>query len=224
MAGHVTLRILVGGDHDPRKLTLEAGIPETVDELYLKIKTIFGLDKPFRLQYQDKDFGNEYMNLLSTCEIQDRSTLKIMYLPIEATTSGVHMTLGSCSSPMNLADRMFTSASSQDEDGVSFNSQDSTILMSSPTTSSEMSSPETRLCSWPEVFVVPKFTCAAELQLEKANEEFKKNGTLLSPSPKLRSDILEGIAEELIKYTAYPKNNQLEEAAKALTEAHPCLR
>ena len=44
--------------------------------LLLEIKTVFGLKEQFRLQYKDVDFGNEYMNLMSTSEIQDRGTLK----------------------------------------------------------------------------------------------------------------------------------------------------
>ena len=53
--------------------------------------------------------------------------------------------------------------------------------------------------------------------------EVVAHGTLLSPTPKTRSDILEGLAEEIMKYTAYPKDEQLEEVAKALIQSHPCL-
>ncbi|XP_075336575.1 uncharacterized protein LOC142397106 isoform X1 [Odontesthes bonariensis] len=59
--------------------------------------------------------------------------------------------------------------------------------------------------------------------LQTGNDEFKSHGTFLSPTPKVRSDILEGLAEEIIKYTAYPRDEQLEEVAKALTQLHPCL-
>ncbi|XP_042611293.1 uncharacterized protein LOC109049315 [Cyprinus carpio] len=62
------------------------------------------------------------------------------------------------------------------------------------------------------------------MQLQKGNDEFNASGTLLSLTPKLRSDILEGIAEEIIKYTAYPKDNQFEKVAEALIQTHPCLR
>lgn len=59
--------------------------------------------------------------------------------------------------------------------------------------------------------------------LQTGNDEFKAHGTFLSPTPKVRSDILKGLAEEIIKYTAYPRDEQLEEVAKALTQSHPCL-
>lgn len=41
--------------------------------------------------------------------------------------------------------------------------------------------------------------------------------------PKVRSDILEGLAEELIKYTAYPKDDPFEELSQALVQTHLCL-
>ncbi|ROI42828.1 hypothetical protein DPX16_7105 [Anabarilius grahami] len=47
---------------------------------------------------------------------------------------------------------------------------------------------------------------------------------LLIPPPKLRSDILEGMAEEIFRYAAYPSDSQLDQAAEALINAHPCLR
>jgi len=47
---------------------------------------------------------------------------------------------------------------------------------------------------------------------------------LLIPPPKLRSDILEGMAEEIFRYAAYPTDSQHDQAAEALINAHPCLR
>lgn len=78
-------------------------------------------------------------------------------------------------------------------------------------------------CSWPKVFVVPRFSYFAEMILHDGNDEFNAHGTLLSSTPKTRSDILEGLAEEIMKYTAYPKDELLEDVAKALIQSHPCL-
>lgn len=47
--------------------------------------------------------------------------------------------------------------------------------------------------------------------LQTGNNEFKAQGTFLSLMPKVRSDILERLAEE---HTAYPRDEQLEEVAK----------
>lgn len=43
-----------------------------------------------------------------------------------------------------------------------------------------------------------------ELKLQQANTAFKANGILLGPDPKLKSSILDGLAEEIVKYKVYP--------------------
>ncbi|XP_020555576.1 uncharacterized protein LOC110013549 [Oryzias latipes] len=88
------------------------------------------------------------------------------------------------------------------------------------------SSPETQpsgLYSWPNVFHVPKFTYEAEFELQQRNIEFETNGTYFNPGPKLKGNLLDGLAQEMMKYTNYPKDYQCEEVAAALTRAHPCL-
>nr|XP_023662616.1 uncharacterized protein LOC111841242 [Paramormyrops kingsleyae] len=93
-------------------------------------------------------------------------------------------------------------------------------------TSTPHSSPETQLSglsSWPKIFVVPKFTYDAEFELHQKNIEFETNGTYFNPGPKLKGVILDGLAQEMMKYTKYPKDYQCEEVAAALTRAHPCL-
>ncbi len=80
MLSLVILRIVFGGDDDARKLTLKTGIPKSVDDLFLEIMTVFGVKQKFRLQYKDKDFGNEYINLMSTSQIEDRGTPKVIFL------------------------------------------------------------------------------------------------------------------------------------------------
>ncbi|XP_059358598.1 uncharacterized protein LOC132096930 [Carassius carassius] len=221
MAGPVSFRILFGSEDDATKLTIKSGIPSSVDELAFEIKTFFRVTEQFRLQYKDVDFGNEFMNLLSISDIQDRSTLKVVYLPCEATTSAISSAPSikdNCSTipvtPSNVSCSSLSQEPSDSASADSCSSNDTVIL----------SSPDSRSCTWPKEFVVPRFSYCAEMQLQKGNDEFNANGTLLSLTPKLRSDILEGIAEEIIKYTAYPKDNQFEKVAEALIQTHPCLR
>ncbi|XP_071403280.1 uncharacterized protein [Centroberyx affinis] len=221
MAGPVSFRVLFGGEDDARKLIIESGIPTSVDELALEIKTFFGVTEQFRLQYKDVEFGNQFMNLLSISDIQDRSTLKVVYLPCEATSSVISSappTKDTCSTiPVTPPSASASSSSQEPSDSASINSYNSndTILLSSP---------ESRSCSWPEAFVVPRFSYCAEMLLQKGNNDFIANGTFLSLTPKVRSDILEGLAEEIIKYTAYPRDDQFEEVAEVLVQTHPCLR
>ncbi len=77
---------------------------------------------------------------------------------------------------------------------------------------------------WPSLFIVPNFSYFAEIQLQRANAEFRANGTLLTLPPKLRMDIPEVMAEQIFKYTAYPSDSQIEEAAEVLVHVYPCLR
>ncbi|XP_070410627.1 sterile alpha motif domain-containing protein 3-like isoform X3 [Nothobranchius furzeri] len=207
MAGRVTFRVIFGGEDDARKLTIESGIPNTVEEFSLQIKTFFQVTEPFRLQYRDREMDDQFMNLLSTSELEDKATVKVVYIPSETTSSNPLTRDASPTIPG------IPSSSQEPNDSDSGSSNDTIIL----------SSPETRSCSWPKHFVVPRFSYCAEMMLHTGNNEFNAHGTLLSPTPKTRSDILEGLAEEIMKYTAYPNNEQLEDVAKALIQSHPCL-
>uniref|UniRef100_UPI003AAA4CD3 uncharacterized protein n=1 Tax=Centroberyx gerrardi TaxID=166262 RepID=UPI003AAA4CD3 len=185
----------------------------------LEIKTFFGVTEQFRLQYKDEDFGNQFMNLLSISDIQDRSTLKVVYLPCEATSSVISSappTKDTCSTIPVTPPNASAGSSKEPNDSASSDSYSSndTIILSSP---------ESRSCFWPEAFVVPRFSYCAEMLLQKGNNDFNANGTFLSLTPKVRSDILEGLPEEIIKYTAYPRDDQFEEVAEALVQTHPCL-
>ncbi|KAL3989163.1 hypothetical protein ACER0C_013481 [Sarotherodon galilaeus] len=178
-------------------------------ELCQEVKTNFGVQQDFRLQYQDPDFGNEFVNLTAISEINDKATLKVVYLDsvqLQSFTEDEGVTCQPVRSPTHSF-----SSSSADTDNTR-------------PVSSSGSSPSTRLSVWPSVFTVPRFSYEAELQLEKANAEFIAGGTHLTPSPKLKSHLLERLAEEIIKFKVYPTDNDLNEVAEALVKQHPCLR
>ncbi|XP_051780300.1 uncharacterized protein LOC114645041 [Erpetoichthys calabaricus] len=81
-----------------------------------------------------------------------------------------------------------------------------------------------RTQQWPREFPIPVFSNNTECQLEKGNAEYSKSQTRLNPSPKVLSDILDKVAEEIYKYKAYPTDADFSDVAKALTQKHPCLR
>lgn len=148
---------------------------------------------------------NELINLSVTSEIHDKATIKDVYFDIhniDDTTT--------CQPPTVQASPHSFSVSS--------------IEMDNTEPASSSSSSSTRLSVWPSVFMVPKFNYEAELQLAKANTECSVSGTHLSPSPKLESHILEQLAEEIIKFKAYPTDSNLNEVAEALVRKHPCLK
>lgn len=43
-----------------------------------EIQRRFGLTEDFGLQYRDVEFGNEFMNLTTTADIKDKSTIKVI--------------------------------------------------------------------------------------------------------------------------------------------------
>ncbi|KAJ8375741.1 hypothetical protein SKAU_G00063210 [Synaphobranchus kaupii] len=75
MAPPVKLRIVLG-ENNAQTLILPDGIPESVSELAQQIKSQCGGEGDFRLQFMDADFGNEFTNLLSTSDVQDKEVKK----------------------------------------------------------------------------------------------------------------------------------------------------
>ncbi|XP_055065482.1 uncharacterized protein [Misgurnus anguillicaudatus] len=204
MSHPMRLRIILG-ENDSRKLILPAGKPGSVEELCQTIKTSFGIEQDFRLQYEDDDFGKEFINLSVISEIDDIATLKVIYLQSSSEDDLIRQP----QAVQSLTDS--SSVSSVDTDNTE-------------PASSSGSSPSTRLCKWPSVFTVPPFNYESELQLETANAECNASGTYLSPPPKLKSHILERLSEDIIKFKAYPTDKDLNDVAEALVKKHPCLR
>lgn len=74
----------------------------------------------------------------------------------------------------------------------------------------------------PHEIVIPVFSVATEAILRNANEEFLKDGTVLC-NIRIKSEIMEKLADYLYSYTAYPTGLQISEVAEALVKKHPCL-
>ena len=218
MADPVVLRIIFGDASDLRKLHLASGIPETVDELHQLVKTCFQLHEDFRLQYMDSDF-KEFMNLTSPSEIQNKSTLKVIYTSVTPSMDS-YITLYPVE-PSEASNTTSSNALTFSSSSVASSSSADTLYTLTPRSSPEIQL--SGLSSWPIVFVAPKFTYKAEFELQQKNNEFETNGTYFNPGPKLKGIILDGLAQEMMKYTKYPKDYQCDEVAAALTRTHPCL-
>uniref|UniRef100_A0A3P9K7E0 Uncharacterized protein n=1 Tax=Oryzias latipes TaxID=8090 RepID=A0A3P9K7E0_ORYLA len=158
MTNPAILRVILGPDNSQR-VVISAGLPVSQPPMQPQMKTQCKIMTPFRLQFMDPLFGNDFVNLTSIEEIQDKATLKVV-------------------------------------------SGDSTLILSSPESTSSRS-------SWPDLFLVPSF---------------KENGMLLIPDPKLKSDILEGLIQEVVKHTVYPTDRKFDQVAEALILGHPCLK
>jgi len=204
----VALKVII--EHRSEKLTLSSGIPSTVEQLHETVKETFGLIEDFTLHYLDEDFG-DYFTLHSTNQIKHKGTIKVVIIP------SVVLTLTALTE--NQTDIMNDSSSSATDttpdsqtDASSVPSQDTIIL-------SPRRSPQTT--SWPNK-IIPLFSVATETVLMNANEEFVKDRTVLN-NTRIRSEIMEKLADYMYSYTPYPTGLQIGEVTEALVRKHPCL-
>jgi len=214
MAESVKLRVIIEDD-DFRRLDLHSGKPKTLMDLHNTIRDAFGIERDFRIQFMDPDFNNEFMNISSMQDIEDRGTIKLVYMQNDldiSTTSRLNSpsTPGPSASPSSIH-------TSHSVSSLSLSDSDTTINLSH-------SDNELRARAWPHDFTIPRFPYDVEVQLQRGNEIFKETGTSLKITPGLKSDILDKLAEEIFQYTAYPQNHQIDDVAGALIKKFPCLR
>ena len=84
MAALVKLLIFLGANN-AEKLTIESGMPESVEDLSNEIKRQFLIEGDIR-QYMNSDFDNDFVNLNRISDIQDSSKVKIICMS-DAPTS-----------------------------------------------------------------------------------------------------------------------------------------
>lgn len=212
MTAPVKLRVILG-ENNSQRLFLPDGIPQSVSELSQQIMTQCGIEGDFRLQFMDTKFGNEFTNLLTMSDVQDKGTIKVIFISDAPGQSG-----GSAPPPPTPLSASASSRSLDDSSSLSSCcSFDTDILSSAESTSSRSS-------AWPVVFQVPRFSYDTDLQLVRANVAFIETGTLLNPDAKLKSSILSGLAETIIQYKVYLSDSEFEDVAEALISKHPCLK
>lgn len=78
MAAPVKLRIILG-ENNSQRLILPDGIAESACELMQQIKRQCGKEGDFSLQFMDAALGNEFTNLLLMSDVQDKSTIKVIF-------------------------------------------------------------------------------------------------------------------------------------------------
>ncbi|XP_051777783.1 uncharacterized protein LOC127526402 [Erpetoichthys calabaricus] len=210
------LRVILS-DHDVQKLALPSGIPKTVNELHSAVQAAFGISEDFCLHYMDVDFCNNYFTLLSTSDIKDKDTIKVVYM-LETPT--VTLALSSVDSPFSVLNDSFSPPS---DDACSSVSSTDTLPVSPRII---QKSPAQRSKGWPSEFPIPRFSVNTELLLQLGNEKFHKDGTLFSTKDLITilPDILGRVAEGIYEYTAYPSSAQISQVAEALINKHPCLK
>ena len=208
MAANRTAKLLVQlSGEDRRKLILPDGIPDTMEELLVKVRDTCGVQGDFRLQYQDREFG-VFVTLTNTGDLENLGTIKVIPLMAEGAAAAA---------PTTELDPL------PDED-PSTSDIDSPMPLSSSASLASPESVSSRTQPWPKVFPIPVFAYDTELQLERGNASFLADGTRLIPSRKMLHDILERTADEIYKYKSYTTKQDRLEVAEALIDKHPCLQ
>ncbi|CAI5670848.1 uncharacterized protein LOC112844062 [Oreochromis niloticus] len=209
------LRVII--DDQIEKLVLPSGIPPTVEELQSVVKDTFGISNDFSVQYFDPEF-QDYFTLPRTDQIKDKDTVKVVGItPVILSLTPADDSFGSpCGQLSADYDSSYAeSVVSSADSAATTSSQDAIILKRQKTT--ERHEP------WPKQFPIPQFAYETEIYLERATEEYKKNGNLL-PTSKVKTDILEKLAETIFTFTAYPSSAQVSYVAEALVKKYPCLK
>ncbi|KAJ8364116.1 hypothetical protein SKAU_G00129470 [Synaphobranchus kaupii] len=206
----VILKIILT-DGSSQRLTISHGLPASIDDLMAEVTKQCGLHGNFRLQFKDSLFGDEFLNLTSMSEVEDKGTLRI--IDLSRLTTMQHDEISTDLNP-SLNTQAF-SPSQNDSSSLSSGSVDTDVLSSCESTSSRS--------SWPAVFHVPKFSYDAELKLQQANLAYLQNGAVHFPDPKLKSSILDGLVQEIVQYKVYVTDKEMEQVAQSLIKMHPCL-
>ncbi|XP_048843320.1 uncharacterized protein LOC125715604 isoform X1 [Brienomyrus brachyistius] len=161
MATSAKLSQVILGENNYERLNLPAGIADSLNDLKKEIQTQLGVLEDFRFQLKDLDF-NEFVNLSSTSDLQDRATLKIIFLPTSTSTS--------------------SSSVPKQSETSSVSSYDTDIISSPSSVLSTESASSVRRQAWPNTFPIPQFSFDAEIQLQKAQLAYQTDDTVLSPN------------------------------------------
>jgi len=192
------------------KLVLPSGIPSTVEELQTILKENFGILEEFSLQYLDSEF-EDYFTLHKTDQIKHKDTVKVVYAPkillnLQQVDESVDISFGqqsecdsgsyaeSSASNVESSASYAESSASNVESSAGTSSSTDTIILPRRRSTTERCQP------WPKQFPIPQFSYETEMYLERADEDYRKNGTLLTAS-KVKADILEKLTNYIYIYS-----------------------
>ncbi|KAL2088226.1 hypothetical protein ACEWY4_017054 [Coilia grayii] len=190
-------RVILAPD-DIRRLSIES-LPETLDSFINLLKNELHLDGTLIVQFEDRNYGNELCNLTSMSDLtEEMTTLRVFQKHVPESSNDLETSIDELS--------------------------DSTLDTASlPSTSSRDSTPK-RSGYLPDPFVIPKFPTDIELRLQRGNEAYYRDGSLLDVPRSIRSDILDTLAEALFQIKTHPTNGECSIVAKALVDKFPCLK
>ncbi|KAI4827335.1 hypothetical protein KUCAC02_030737 [Chaenocephalus aceratus] len=220
----VQLRVIVE-EHDIRKINLPSGIPNSIKNLISIITDTFQLNGEFALLYEDKDFGNQFFSVISSADLYDKATVKLVrkeplitlnMLPVESGLSSAQVL---CTNSVDI----FPGDTSEAEPIPVDDSEADTSLASTSSQGSSMFPESCRSVPWPVSFQVPQFSRDVELILAEANKIHHDSGIHFSDAS-VEWAIMQDLAKAIFSYTAYPSTLQISSVADALVEKFPCLK
>lgn len=80
----IRLLVILNADNNV-PMELPNGVPDTVEELIEEVKNVCGIDGHIRLQYQDTNFGNMFVNLNSTTVVKGLTVLRVVQIDLDTT-------------------------------------------------------------------------------------------------------------------------------------------
>ncbi|KAL2081506.1 hypothetical protein ACEWY4_023359 [Coilia grayii] len=194
------LRVVISAD-EVRRIELSQ-VPETVDALVYLLKKKFKLEGDFVLQFEDPSFNNALCNLSDISELPpDRAVLHIRWKGARP--------------PKDESDSLRLSATSSLD-----TARLSTSIDPSPTTSRNVHGAS----EWPSPFPIPSLSLEVELELRKGNEAYDKTKKGINVTSKIKTEILEKIAQASFAIKQYPEPDERKAIAVALITKYPCLR
>ena len=196
--GTMRFRVILAPD-DIRRLHIEC-LPDTLDAFIDILKRELRLDGTLIVQFEDPSFGNELCNLTSMSDLTEEMTTLKVFQKHDPESSNDQDTLN--------------------DDQLSDSTLDTASL---PSTSSGESTPK-RSGHLPDPFIIPKFPTDIELRLQRGNEAYFRDGSLLEVSRSMSSDILDTLAEALFQIKTHPSSEVCAIVAKALVGKFPCLK
>ncbi|KAF3845663.1 hypothetical protein F7725_002741 [Dissostichus mawsoni] len=177
----------------------------------------------FALLYEDKDFGNQFFSVISSADLYDKATVKLVrkeplitlnMLPVESGPSSAQVL---CTNSVDIFPGDSSEADPVDD------SEADTSLASTSSQGSSMFPESCRSAPWPVSFQVPQFSRDVELILAEANKIHHDSGIHFSDAS-VKSAIMQDLAKAIFSYTAYPSTLQISSVADALVEKFPCLK
>lgn len=200
-------RIILGHDNC-MKLILPSGIPDYVDSLKFEIQKQCGIKGEFRLQYMENYF-DQFMNLTSTADIQDKGTVKVIIPSEQSTGTQSYSRCTFSGDGWFLCRHWYT-------DIFWVNHLNFSLIPNLVTKMSRLAKefPYSSVLLWSR---------DAAVKVKTRNSSLKASGwTQVAKSGQI---FCRHLASEIMKYTTrYPTSAQWDDVGEALIMKHPCLK